>query len=135
MEQNDAGLTAKQEAAITALLTEPSQEQAAKKAGVSRSSLRRWLASEDFQSAYKRAKSESLEAVLTALQGAAIKAVMTLRDVMDDVDAKPSERVSAAKAVLDNLLRSREQLEIEDRLRTLEQQLGGNNEKPNSWTH
>jgi hypothetical protein len=43
--------------------------------------------------------------------------------------------VSAAKAVLDNLLRSREQLEIEDRLRTLEQQLGGNNEKPNSWTH
>ena len=133
MSKNESDLSVKQAAAIEALLTCPTREQAAKQASIGRATLTRWLADKAFQRAYQQAKSETIDSILTALQSAAIKAVNTLNDVMDDNDAKPSERVSAAKAVLDNLLRSREQLDTGQRLRALEFKGVTNYEVESDW--
>ncbi len=135
MTQNEAGLTAKQETAITALLTEPSQEKAAKKAGVSRSSLLRWLADESFRQAYETARSESVQRILQSLQSASLEAIETLRAVMKDKLAGAPARVAAARCVLDNMLRSREALDIEERLRNLETKRETNYEIESDWTN
>jgi hypothetical protein len=132
MLQNETELTAKQAQAIEALLSEPTQEKAAEKAKVSRATLARWLAEPVFRQALKEARNQLLENILTALQAASVKAVQTLGEVMDDTTAQPSARVSAAKAVLDNLLRSREQLELEERLKTLEELLQQPTQKGNA---
>lgn len=121
MQQNVARLTIRQTRAIEALLTEPSQEKAAKKAKVSRATLARWLSEPAFQQAYQEARAKLLETVLTALNAASIRAVKTLMSVMGDTEAQPAARVSAARAVLDNLLRIHETVEIEQRLAALEQ--------------
>ena len=123
MSQNEPKLTPAQSRAIEALLSEPTREKAAEKAGISRATLTRWLTEPGFKCAYREARDMLLETTLSALQGAASTAVNTLADVMGDKEAQPSARVSAAKVVLDNLLRSREQLEFEQRLKALEASL------------
>jgi hypothetical protein len=135
MSKSESDLTIKQAAAIEALLTCPTREEAAKKASIGRATLTRWLADASFQTAYQKAKNETIDSILTALQGAAIKAVCTLNNVMDDDEAKPSERVAAARCVLDNLLRSREALDIEERLRALEQKQVGSYKPSSQWTN
>jgi len=58
-----------------------------------------------------------------AKDSASGKAVETLRDVMNDKTAQASARVSAAKTVLDIAIKAREQLELSERLRLVEEQL------------
>lgn len=122
MSQNESNLTPQQIRTIDALLTEGTHEKAAQKAKVARSTVTRWLAEPEFKTAYSDARNQMIEGVLTALQAASLKAVETLTNVMDDKHAQSSAKVSAAKTVLDNLLRAREHITIEDRLRDLEQQ-------------
>jgi hypothetical protein len=128
-------LTAQQARTIEALLTEPTQEKAAVKAKVSRATITRWMSGPTFKQAYSEARSQLIETVMTALHSASVTAVTTLTDVMDDKEAQPSARVSAAKTVLDNLLRSREQIEIEERLKNLEKQLSGKGQEKSDWTN
>lgn len=128
-------LTAQQARTIEALLTEPTQEKAATKAKVSRATITRWMGEPTFKQAYSEARSQLIETVMTALHSASVKAVTTLTDVMSDKEAQPSARVSAAKAVLDNLLRSREQIEIEERLKSLEKQLSEKGQELSDWTN
>jgi len=120
---NQNGLTDKQQRAITALLSEPTAKSAAKKAKVSETTLYRWLSDALFSAALREARGRVLESTLSALQGASGKAVETLLDVMDDKTAHPSARVSAAKAVLEMMLRGRDALDNEERLRLLELRL------------
>lgn len=137
MRQNETSLTAKQAKAIECLLSEPTQEKAAQKAKISRATLSRWLTESAFQRDYREARKGLLEAVLTSLQAASIKAVETLNAVMGNTEAQPSARVSAARTVLDNLLRSREQLEIEERLQAIEARLqkGTDENTATNWTN
>ena len=90
---------------------------------MSEATIWRWLADEAFADAYREARTKSLETTLTALQSAGAEAVQALRDVMNDRLAKGSERVSAAKAVLELGLKGREVLETEERLAALEERL------------
>ncbi len=116
-------LTAKQQRAIKALLDEPTTKAAAESAKVGETTLHRWLNDPAFSSAYREARGRLLETTLTRLQQVSGKAVDTLETVMTDEAAKGSERVSAAKAVLEMTLKAREVLETEERLRALEAKL------------
>lgn len=116
-------LSAKQEKAIAALLETPTTRAAAQAAGVSEATIWRWLADEAFASVYRNARAKALENTLSALQAAGADAVRALREVMNDADAKGSERVSAAKAIIELGLRGREVLETEARLADLEARL------------
>ena len=54
------------------------------------------------------------------------KALATLRQVMDDPEATPSARVSAAKVVLDLGLKASELEDLDERVAKLEKKLTGN---------
>jgi hypothetical protein len=113
-------LTARQLRAIAALCEEPTTRAAARKARVGEKTLWRWLNDPAFAAAYQRARSRLLEDTLVALQAAGIEAIETLREVMAAKSGPASARVSAARCVLEMALRGREIIEVEERLRALE---------------
>lgn len=119
MSENER-LSAKQQRAIEALLTEPTTRSAAEAAKVSEATIFRWLAEPVFAAMYREARGRLLESTLTALQAASADAVTCLRDVINDKAAQVSARVSAAKTVLELGLKAREVLEVEERLAYLE---------------
>jgi hypothetical protein len=116
-------LTAKQLRAIEALLKEPTTAKAAKAAGVGETTIFRWLNDPAFSAAYRETRSRLLETTLTSLQAASGDAVDALRKVLKNTKARPGEKVSAARAILEYSLKAREVLEVEERLRALEDRL------------
>lgn len=122
MSENER-LSAKQQRAIEALLTEPTTRAAAEAAKVSEATIFRWLSYPVFSAAYRAARERLLESTLTALQAASADAVTCLREVINDQTAQVSARVSAAKAVLDLSLKARDTLDVEERLKTVEEYL------------
>lgn len=122
-ERKTAELSAKQVKAIECLMSEPTTKAAAKAASVSEVTLWRWMNEPTFATAYRKARAQLLDGALTALQAAASAAVQTLRDVMNNRLAKPSEKVSAARVILEFSLKAKDALETEERLRVLEEKL------------
>ena len=64
--------------ALAALLSEPTIAQAATAAGVSESTLLRWLAEPSFKARYRDARRQVVELAVTGLQQATSEAVATL---------------------------------------------------------
>jgi hypothetical protein len=89
----------KAEAAVAALLREPTVEAAARRAGVSERTLRTWLGDPAFLAAYRAARRQLVEAAVAKLQGAAGEAVDALRRNL--TAARPADQIKAAVAVLD----------------------------------
>lgn len=104
-------LTPKQEAAVAALLTEPTVARAAEKCGVGERTLYRWLSEEAFAAAYRSARREAFAVAIAASQRFAPAAVATLARVMGDPDTPAANRIAAAA----QLLRfARESIELDD---------------------
>jgi hypothetical protein len=107
----DGKLTPIQERAIVALLSHANTRTAAKAVGVDEATLWRWLQDKDFHAAYMTARRETVQHALARLQQVSTEAVNTLREVMRDKTAKGSERVTAAKAIIEYSIKA---VEIED---------------------
>ena len=116
-------LTAKQEKAVVALLTENSIASAAQKAGVSEKTLFRWLKDDPFKASYRDARREVVTQAVSQISQTTGKAVATLRAVCDDGDAPAGARVSAAKTLLDMAFRGVEIDDLAARVETLESEL------------
>lgn len=102
----------RKEAALAALLTAPSIQEAAKMVGVAEGTLYRWLREDtEFKTEYREAKAQAVGHAVTKLQQASTEAVETLRDVMNDQEAPPSSRVAAAKTTLEMAIKG---IELED---------------------
>ena len=115
------GLTAQQAAAVGALMSSPTIEQAAKAVGVHERTLRRWLAGhEPFKLALRREQRAAMAAVTSRLQQSAGKAVETLETVMDDAEAPHASKVTAARALLELAHERIDMQETTDRLAALE---------------
>jgi len=97
-------LTARQEALIAALLTEPTYAQAAAQAGVSEATMYRWLHLPDFRAAYRQARRELLETAIGRIQAATGQAVNALVTVTHQ-GRRDSDRVRAAVALLNQACR------------------------------
>ena len=110
----------KEEAAISALLTESGIAAAAKKAGIAESTLRRWLQDSDFAERYRSARRQVLEQSTARLQLATVDAVNALQAIVTSQDSPPSTRVSAARTILDMAYRAVEVGELSERLHSLE---------------
>lgn len=105
------GLTARQERALLALLTEPTVKRAAEVAGVSEKQTHRWLRQPAFAAAYRAARREAFGHSTALLQKSAPAAVATLARTLTDPTAPHHARVSAAT----NILRlGREGIELDD---------------------
>jgi hypothetical protein len=116
-----AKLTAKQQRAIEALLSEPSIRLAAERAVVGEKSIRRWLQRPDFKETYEQARKEAFRDALANLRAASREAVDTLRSALSD-DSGPT-KISAAKTILTLAVQSVEAFELEMRLQRLEEAL------------
>jgi transposase len=120
----------KQELAVLALITEPSFEAAAKKVGVSLSTLYKWNQREDFQELFRKAKKETMNQATAKLQKSTTLAIDTLNDVMANKKAPAMARVTAAKTVLEFAFKAVEIEEIQERLERIEKSL---EEKDNAY--
>jgi hypothetical protein len=113
-------LTPIQERAIVALLSHANTRTAAKAIGVDDATLWRWLQDKDFHAAYMTARRETVKHAIARLQQISSEAVNTLREVMKDKTAKGSERVSAAKAIIEYSMKAVEIEDLEQRVCELE---------------
>ena len=90
---------ATRERAVLALLTERTVTDAAKKAGVDESTLRRWLADDGaFKGSYAAARQSAFEAGMSRVQALTGKAVDTLDELLDRKD-HPHVQLGAARAI------------------------------------
>jgi hypothetical protein len=114
-------LSAKKEAAILALLTARSIDDAARTAEVPPRTLYRWLQEPEFDAAYRKARRAAFAQATARLQQATGAAVATLLKIMVDTNAPPSTRVRAADSVLDHATKAVEIEDVEVRVAALEQ--------------
>jgi len=117
-------MSRKWELAIAGLLQGSSIGDAAKLAGVSESSLFRWLRDESFRRAYQEARREAVGQAVAQLQRSCGRAVEGLVDVLDDGEASASAKVSASKTILELSLKSVEIEDLEKRISELEKATG-----------
>lgn len=107
-----------QEAAIAALLAEPTLKEAARKCRVGESTIRRWLAEPEFQRAFRAARRQIVEAAIGAMQGAASDAVAALKRNLTCGTA--SSEVQAARVILDQATKAVELVDLMERIEALE---------------
>jgi len=120
MKVHGAKFDRKYEAAIAALLTQRTTEEAARVAGVSHSTLIRWMKLKDFDLEYREARRAAFSQSVARLQQASSAAVSTLLKVMVDPASPPSCRVRAADSVLNHSAKAIEIDDLEGRLAALE---------------
>jgi hypothetical protein len=125
-ERTHEGKARLREAAITALLTTNSIQAAAKKAGVSRRTLLRWMKDPDFRKEYAEAKSDALKVASAILVRSSAKAALVLAEIFSNKRGRLNQasRVSAAIGCLRLAHESFELENFEERLSTLERQSG-----------
>lgn len=119
-ETNSAPLKGKQSKALDALVNYDTVEGACKAAGVSKSTMYRYLKDPHFDTALKAAKRQLVNRAVLRLQQTTGDAARALAEICRDHDAPASARVAAAKAILDGALKAVELEDIESRIATLE---------------
>lgn len=116
-------LTPKQTKAIVALLTCPTITEAANEAGVSKRTLQRWLDDPGFRAELTIREGEALSGITRRLVGLADQAVKSIAEILSDPGLPSLTKLRAAEAVLSNLLKLRDQVDIENRIAKLERTL------------
>ena len=106
---------------LLALLSEPTLEAAAIRAGISQSTAWRIMRSPEFQAEYREARAAAVGRATGALQAASGIAVLALVDVAaSDNPRTKSARVAAARTILELSYKAVELESIEARLAALE---------------
>jgi len=109
-------LSANQEKALAALLTNATIEAAAASCGLTDRTLRRYLKDEVFASAYREARDELFTETVTNLRRIASKATADLEAALDDPEV--TVRLRADRAILDYLFKG---VELERKIRETEE--------------
>jgi len=114
-------LGAKQEAAVIAMLTARSVEDAARVAGVAPRTLYRWLKEKDFDAAYREARRAAFSQAIARLQQMSGAAISVLGKVLVDPNTPASTKVRAVDSVLNHAAKAIELEDIEVRVAALEE--------------
>jgi hypothetical protein len=91
----------KHQEAIAALLAYPNITEAAKQLGLADKTLRRWMRTEPFRSAYLEARQQVMTEAIASLQKAAATAVESLLEKLNDPAESSAIQVAAARAILE----------------------------------
>ena len=118
MAENGA-LTIKKRKAITALLTCPTKEAAAKAAGISDRQLYRWIEEPEFRAALAAAENELLQAAGTRLTSGLTMALDALAELIGTAQSENVKR-AAAEGWLNQSFRIQELRTLSERLDLLE---------------
>jgi len=120
---NEKPLTVKQERVLLALLSSGTLKEAAAECRVNESTVFRTMQLPQFQSAYRAARRQSVEAAIAKLQAGCFVAVRVLLEVAEDKQASSSARVAAAKTILDQSVDGLELTDLQERVERLEAML------------
>jgi hypothetical protein len=121
MSGHGAKFRGKKEAAITALLTQRTAEDAARLVGIGPATLRRWQKEPEFDTAYRAAIRLSYKQSIGRMHQASSAAVSTLLKVMVDPATPASTKVRAADSVLNHTAKAIELDDIDVRVAALEE--------------
>src|SRR5450432_4585046 len=120
MSHSGEKLGGRKEAAIVALLSARSVEDAARIANIGPRTLYRWLEDPEFDAAYRSAKRAAFGQALARLQQGSGAAATTMLKIMLDTGTSPSTRLRAADCVFGHAKNAIEIEGIEARLLDLE---------------
>ena len=107
------------DALVLALACGLSAEQAAKQAGVSPATAHRRLRDAGFQARVADLRADMLARAAAMLTAAAVESVRTLADLLKPAHG-PATRLTAARSILEHGVKLRSLVEVEERLRSLE---------------
>lgn len=110
----------KKEAAIVALLTHRTTEEAARSIDVGTATLLRWMKDAEFDAAYRDAKRTAFGQSIARLYHLSSAAVSTLGKVMLDGATPPATKIRAADSILNHTIKAIETEDVEARLGELE---------------
>jgi transposase-like protein len=127
MSQSGEKLGVKREAAILALLSTRSVEEAARAVGITARTLYRWLKVPEFDTAYRVAKKAAFGQSIARLHYLSSAAVSTLGKVMLDAGTPPATKVRAADSILNHTAKAIEIEDIDARVKALEDATDANN--------
>jgi hypothetical protein len=111
----------KMEEAIAALLTQRNVEEAAKSAGVSPKTLRRWQQVPEFDAAYRKARRDAFGQCVARLQQVSSAAVTTLQRLLVEQGTPAAVKARAAYYILTLSTKAIETEDILARLTALEE--------------
>ena len=112
-----------QRKAIEALATGHTVDDSALLSGVTPQTVYRWRRQAEFRAALNEMSDQLLQEASTQLVASVSGAISTLRRIAADEEAPASTQVAAARAILDAVLKLREQLELLERIEALEAQV------------
>lgn len=119
-----AELKPKQEQLLMAMLSEPSFEEAVRKAGISRTTAFRYKKDPIFMDEFRKLKKEMIETTTAKLQLASNTAVESLFEVSQSSKSDLA-RVQASKTILDFAYKGYELEDISERIRRIEDATNG----------
>ncbi len=114
-------LTPRQAAGVSAILSTGSMEAAARQAGTSSKTLRRWLGLPTFQAALTEGRRTAFSAALNDLRLAASEAVAALRRIVGNPKIPAGVVVQAAHAILTHAFKGVELADVLERIQALEE--------------
>ena len=126
MAENDRILTAAQERALSALLSERTIQGASEASGVPYRTITRWMQQEAFSREYRARLDALVDDAASSLKKSLTGAVEVLREIAENAEAPPNSRISAARTLLDSGLRYIETLDIIQRLEAVEDAVADN---------
>jgi hypothetical protein len=109
----------KLDAFVAAMLAHPTVEAAAAAVGIAVSTAYRWLANPLVIQRLAEARRDAMKAAMSKLQQAASEAVDCLCEIQREGQSEPA-RVSAARTILEQALRSVELQDVQERIGALE---------------
>lgn len=113
------------EAAVTALIAQPTIKAAAASCGIAEKTLHAWLKEPDFADRVRAAQEAITRQTMGRVLATIGKAIDTLVEVMEDPEGPPATRVTAARALLDHSLKVYELDTVQRRLDDIERGLHG----------
>lgn len=122
MPRSQTGQTRRQEQAIAELISGATIEAAATRCGVSQRTLQRWLASDEFQRDYAKAKRRLLELATNRMLRSMDEAVQELLAIMRSEKASLGLKLSAASRLIDRARWAHEDDDLAQRIAELERQ-------------
>jgi hypothetical protein len=129
MTGHGARLGHKKEAAIVALLSHRTIEEAARSIDIAGKTLLRWLKEPEFETEYRLAKRAAYKQSIARLHQASSAAVTTLMKVMVDPGTPASTKVRAADSILGHIAKAIEIEDIDARVSELERLRPEGNQK------
>lgn len=112
-------LSARQIQALPHILSSPSYEEAARRAGVSAKQIHEWLKDREFKFELEKQRNQVADAAINILKMNTTKAAETLGELLSS--SNEAVKRGAANDILHHVLRFRELQELKDRVAILEE--------------